>query len=475
MSYLSYLFKGMRRKKMRSLLGVLGIIVSIALLTGVNATVDSYSYTYIDQAEQSEGIIDLMITRDVDDETNPTYNDYLFKDAEVRSYVDYIEGIKGVSPRLRALVEVKVDKPGEENDLEVDLELMGMDVAREDELGIGNFRLIEGTYDLEGKKVFIQQSTANLLGIGVGDEIKIEALEWNTDNGGSKTQEFEVTGIIENENRLSSNDENVLIAGLWRVRDLTRSSKYVTELVGTFEGREFIYNVQDTDETIVRTVTIGSEIQEAIGYDYDVTLPITDAMQQLEQFGMFTRVMLWLVAIISLIIVCVLMYSLLTISVEEKTHDFGLFMAIGAKKTQILRLVLLEAVIISTIGAVFGVIIGYFLSVGLLSFLTGGGVGIPMAGGGGGMGGRSRGLSIPLMLDIVVVVQTIVTSAPAGILVGLLPIFSGVLSLTCRSPKTTQTMITYDLVDVHADRVTQMVDGKIANEEINDREIDTIF
>ncbi|WP_287588147.1 hypothetical protein, partial [Candidatus Borrarchaeum sp.] len=91
MSYLSYLFKGMRRKKMRSLLGVLGIIVSIALLTGVNATVDSYSYTYIDQAEQSEGIIDLMITRDVDDETNPTYNDYLFKDAEVRSYVDYIE------------------------------------------------------------------------------------------------------------------------------------------------------------------------------------------------------------------------------------------------------------------------------------------------------------------------------------------------------------------------------------------------
>jgi ABC-type antimicrobial peptide transport system permease subunit len=61
MSYLRYLFTGMRRKKARTILGILGIIVSVALLTGMNATVDSYSFSYIDQAEQNEGIIDFMI------------------------------------------------------------------------------------------------------------------------------------------------------------------------------------------------------------------------------------------------------------------------------------------------------------------------------------------------------------------------------------------------------------------------------
>lgn len=467
----------MRRKKMRTLMGVLGIIVSVALLTGVNATIDSYSYTYVDQAEQSEGIIDFMITRDADDETNPTYNDYIFKEAEVRSYVDYIEGVKDVSPRLRALVEVEVDKPGEENDKEVNLELMGMDVAREDELGIGNFRLIEGTYDLEGKKVFIQQSTANLLGVEVGDEIKIKALEWNTDSGGSKTQEFEVTGIIENENRLSSDDENVLIAGLWTVRDLTRSSKYVTELIGVFEEREFLYDVTDVDETLESTVEIGTRIQEAIGYDYDVTLPITEAMQQLEQSGMFTRVMLWLVAIIAMIIVCVLMYSLLTISVEEKTHDFGLFIAIGAKKTQVFRLVLLEAVIISVIGTVVGVILGYFVSVGLLSYLMGGG-GISIIGTGPVGGARRGATTSALLFDIVILVQTLALSSTAGILVDfnqiisgvVYPIISGVIFLNRGSHKSTQIVNTYDPdVDGHADDIIPMFDRTIVTEELNDK------
>ncbi|MFX1465026.1 MAG: ABC transporter permease [Promethearchaeota archaeon] len=403
MSYLRYLFTGMRRKKARTILGILGIIVSVALLTGMNATVDSYSYSYIDQAEQNEGIIDFMITRNTDDKINPGYNDFIFLEAEPRGSAEYVEGVQGVSPRLRALVEVETVKQGVEA-RKIDLELIGMDVDREQELGIGQFRILEGEFDLEGKKVFIQPRTADLLGVGVGDTLKFHTLEWNTDNGGRKIQEFEISAIIENENRLANSDDNAMIVGLWSARDLLRSSKYVTELVGIFEGREFLYDIREIDATVERAVKLGTRIQDAVGLNYNVELPITEELQRLDQQGVFIRIILGMVAIISLVISCVLMYSLLTISVEEKTHDFGLFMAIGAKKTHIYRLVILEAVIIAIGGTIIGVALGFLLSIGLLYILT---------------TGRLQFLVGATTLQIIVSPMTIAISVVAGISVGL--------------------------------------------------------
>ncbi|WP_287585290.1 ABC transporter permease [Candidatus Borrarchaeum sp.] len=404
MSYLRYLFTGMRRKKARTILGILGIIVSVALLTGMNATVDSYSYSYIDQAEQNEGIIDFMITRNTYDKVNPGFEDAIFLEAKPRSLAESVDGVQGVSPRLRALVEVEVIKKGTEQ-LEIDLELIGMDFDREQELGIGQIRIIEGEFDLVGKKVFIQRRTADLLSVEVGDKIRFNPVEWNKDAGGRKGQFFEVSAIIEDENRLADSDNNAMICGLWSARDLLRSSKYVTELVGVFENRDFLYDIREIDATVSRIVKLGTRIQDAVGIEYNVELPITEELQQLDQQGVFIRIILGMVAVISLVISCVLMYSLLTISVEEKTHDFGLFMAIGAKKKHIYRLVILEAVIIAVLGTVVGVVLGFLLSLGLLYLLTAGGL---------------QFLVGSVTLQIIVTPTTIAMSIVAGIAVGLI-------------------------------------------------------
>ena len=434
MSYLRYLFTGMRRKKARTVLGVLGIIVSVALLTGMNATVDSYSYSYIDQAEQNEGVIDFMITRNTDDEINPDFNDFIFLEAETRSFAEHVEGVQGVSPRLRALIEVEITKPGVEAK-KVDLELIGMDVDREQELGIGQIRIIEGEFDLEGKKVFIQQRTADLLGAKVGDTIKLHTLEWNTDNGGRKIQRFKVSAIFEDENRLADSDDNAMICGLWSARDLLRSSKYVTELVGVFEDREFLYDIREIDATVLRAVKLGTRIQDAVSFEYNVELPITEELQRLDQQGVFIRIILGMVAIISLVIACVLMYSLLTISVEEKTHDFGLFMAIGAKKKHIYRLVILEAVLIAVLGTIVGVALGFLLSIGLLSILTAGGF---------------QFLVGSATLQIIVTPTTIAISIVAGIAVG-------VISSIYPAIKVTRVNIVDSLMPMRGNPTTQRV------------------
>jgi putative ABC transport system permease protein len=46
------------------------------------------------------------------------------------------------------------------------------------------------------------------------------------------------------------------------------------------------------------------------------------------------------------------------VSVTERTHEIGIRMAVGAKRQDILTQFLLEAVVLSTLGGLFGVVVG---------------------------------------------------------------------------------------------------------------------
>ena len=78
-----------------------------------------------------------------------------------------------------------------------------------------------------------------------------------------------------------------------------------------------------------------------------------------------------LVAVIALILAMVGIYSVISYSVGERTHELGLRMALGAQPGQVLGLVLWQATVLSLIGVVIGVV-GSFAAPPLLAeFLYG--------------------------------------------------------------------------------------------------------
>ncbi len=90
--------------------------------------------------------------------------------------------------------------------------------------------------------------------------------------------------------------------------------------------------------------------------------------------------------------------NIMLISVTERTREIGVRMAVGARRGDVLRQVLIEASILTGIGGLIGVVLGY---------------GLAWLG--------TRLLEFPFRLDPVVVVVAVMFSASIGIFFGLYP------------------------------------------------------
>ncbi len=100
-------------------------------------------------------------------------------------------------------------------------------------------------------------------------------------------------------------------------------------------------------------------------------------------------------------------------SISERTREIGALKAIGAKKGQIMRIFMSEALLIGIIGGFVGVAIGVAVSL-VLPFVTGAATSTRF-GGGAGLGGLFRGALSPVVTPDIVLL-----SLGLGIVVGVL-------------------------------------------------------
>lgn len=133
------------------------------------------------------------------------------------------------------------------------------------------------------------------------------------------------------------------------------------------EPRIAIVKATSTDTMTQVGKDCANYINSALGIDGNSnvkyqSINMAEAASELAQLSSSTNILLIGIASISLLVGGIGVMNIMLVSVTERTREIGIKKALGAKKGRIRRQFLMEAVILSGIGGVLGVIVGIALA-----------------------------------------------------------------------------------------------------------------
>jgi len=97
--------------------------------------------------------------------------------------------------------------------------------------------------------------------------------------------------------------------------------------------------------------------------------------------------------------------NIMLVSVTERTREIGIRMAVGARSGDILRQFLVEAILLSSVGGLFGVALGFGASVGLTMIIN----------------SLTTGSKWPIVISIPAAIVALLFAAAVGMFFGFYP------------------------------------------------------
>ncbi len=209
----------------------------------------------------------------------------------------------------------------------------GLDPAA---VGLLDLNVLEGSGEMRDRTVLLQEFYADELGLQVGDSLDVQVP--------AGKQSWQVVGVVE--------DTPILFTG-------------AVTTIGTFDAAGF----EPADNALIIYEDDGATgVKKALD-DVVKELPVVTVLDQeefaderrasIDQFLLIIFALLGLALIIAILGIV----NTLALSVLERTREVGLLRAIGLSRKQLRRMIRLESVVISLLGAVLGVTMGVVFGV----------------------------------------------------------------------------------------------------------------
>lgn len=344
---------GLRSHKVRTLLTILGIVIGIAAVILVMSVSRGAERLILSQI-QGLGTKTIAVLPGRQP-TGPSDFAQIFSDSLTERDLNLLQRKENV-PNLNSIMPVVVG--GESASF-------GSETYRLTIFGATD--LISRIFDLQVSKgaFFTDDDVRRRAEVAViGSEVKEKLFGLNDALGERirvKNRNFRVVGVLPKVGQKSFfNFDQMMIVPYSSAQQYIFGIKYF---------HRFIIE-SDSEEAIARTV---SDIKTTLRNSHSITDPDRDdfhvetAENLAETIGAITQVLSILlvsIAAISLLVGGVGIMNIMLVSVTERTREIGLRKAVGATEKNILKQFLLEAVILTFIGGILGIILGvsiYFL------------------------------------------------------------------------------------------------------------------
>jgi putative ABC transport system permease protein len=341
--------QAIRANKMRSLLTMLGIIIGVAAVIAVVSIVQGLDHVISTEFE-GVGVTYIIVfpRQDLQDpdlagrEVTLTYEDGL-------AIMERATGLKYFNP---IFVRGEVTRSGSRRHPSI-------------LLGVGPFHQEVSNHWVDRGRFFSDldmQRSARVCMVGqeVIDELELEEPILGTDLiVGSSA--FTIVGIMEYQGEmLGQNQDDFVLIPITTARDIYGIEAF-KQLRLDFQA-ESPETVQMAKDQIKEILRVRHRIPEDVKNDFQVLLQEELLETTGAILGTITSVVAGIVSI-ALLVGGIGIMNIMLVSVTERTREIGVRKAVGARKSDILIQFLIEAVTISLVGGLIGVLVGWGLGI----------------------------------------------------------------------------------------------------------------
>ncbi|CEK30046.1 ABC transporter permease [[Clostridium] sordellii] len=357
--YTSLTLRYLKENKKRTIVTIIGIILSTSLICGIGNIFESFMDYQIRETINRKGAF------------HATFHDIKKEDVDKitkssgisKSSISDNLGYSKLSNEKKNLVQVKAfDKNGFEG---------------------YQIKLKEGRFPTNSNEIVLSERAMPLINKKVGDsinlnigkrvdknqkEIEIPIVHDNETIVDGKSKNFKIVGVM---NKLEDDLDNDVVSGITYldIKEKTKGDK-VNVAICANEPSE-IYEIAPAISKKLGLKVASNDDSDNMIYNNDngvayENLSFNEHLLRLKGASAYANINRSINAamfvVTTLVVVCTVatIYNAFSISINDRKKQFGILNSIGATKSQIMKIVFIEAIVVSVIGIPLGLITGTF-------------------------------------------------------------------------------------------------------------------
>lgn len=339
------------RHRARTMLAILGVAVAAAMLLDMVMLATGMRQSFRELLLTRGFQLRLAPKGTLPFDTDATIPDV----AAVTSTLRLNPDIREISPVLGGSIHIPI------GDRDVSASVLGIDPTVQ-----GDYELLSGRDVLDAKAIVVNDRLLRTLGKRIGDTISVATGYDPQTRSYSGQRDFVITGTARF--LYGAADQSAAAMQRETLKRLNESSptragdRASLFMIRVRQGGD-VESARRWIETHIPTVSV---------------LSISTAIAQVDQRLAYFRQLAYILGTVSLFVGFLLVTTLVTVSVNERSGEISVMRAIGVSRLHIVQQIVLEGVVISLIGAAFGLGIGLVTARYLNSILSAF-PGLPMA------------------------------------------------------------------------------------------------
>jgi putative ABC transport system permease protein len=169
--------------------------------------------------------------------------------------------------------------------------------------------------------------------------------------------EFQIVGVMDRPpSQLPGTDDNRILVPYFTMRKLFPNAQEHILVVIAYTGK--VEQAEDEVRSVLR-------LERRLPFSAPDNFTITTAEQMIEQFHNVTATVALVMVILSsigLLVGGIGVMNIMLVSVTERTREIGIRKAVGARKSDIILQFLTEAVVLTAMGGIIGLTLGWMIS-----------------------------------------------------------------------------------------------------------------